>query len=278
MKSLRYAAGAVMLAVVAGYPFLALTYSTGAPAGFSGPEQNCSACHNDHPVNSGTGFVSITAPPQFTPGVPVQITVSVLNTTPPDSLPRQGFELSIRDAANTATRLTGFIVDGTTVQLAQGSPEFVTHTEASNTAASWTFQWLPPASPPEQVTIFAAGNASNGNGAPTGDHIYTTSLTIDRHTVAVEPSPLAELLSVGFVAPNPVRSVATLPMTLARPAEVTARVVDGAGRTVRVLADGRRGAGEASLTIEASGLPAGVYFVLVEAEGVRTTRRLTVAR
>jgi hypothetical protein len=279
MKVLRYAAGGALTLLVAGYPFLALTYSTGAPSGFSGPEQNCSACHNDFPVNSGTGSVTITAPPTFTPGLPVQVTVSVNNTTPPDTLNRQGFELSSRDAANTSTRVGTYIVDGITVQNAQGSPDFVTHTWTSNTGTSWTFQWVPPAAgSPAQVTMYAAGNAANGNGDSTGDHIYTTSVTLNRQGVAGEPGPVVADLLVGNLMPNPVRNDAVVSITLTHTSDVTARIVDTSGRVVRTVMQGELGAGETLVRVDASGLAAGAYLLSVDAGGDRSVRRLTVAR
>jgi hypothetical protein len=278
MNLLRYAAGTALALVVAGYPFLALTYSTGAPAGFSGPEQDCSACHNSFPVNSGTGSVTITAPPTFTPGVPVPITVTVVNTTPPNPDVRQGFELSTRDAATPATRVGTYVVDGTTVQNAQGSPDYVTHTEAGNALTTWSFNWVPPAVAPEQVRMYAAGNATDGNGNPTEDYIYTTSVTIDRSTVAGEAGPEALALRVGAVSPNPVRRSAVVAVTLAESERLTARIVDAAGRTLRTVADAQAGAGASMLRVSTAGMSAGPYLLVVEAGGARVTRRFTVVR
>jgi hypothetical protein len=279
MTAIRYAAGILLAFVVAGYPFLALTYSTGAPSGFSGPEQNCSACHNDFPVDSGSGSVTITAPPVFTPGVPVLISVSVANTTPPDSVNRQGFELSTRDAAMTSTRVGTYVVDGITVQNAQGSPDFVTHTGTSNMGTVWTFEWLPPAvgSPP-QVTMYAAGNAANGNGDSTGDYIYTTSVTLDRTTSAGEDGPDAAGLLLGPVSPNPVRGDAVVSITLARTLPVQAYLVDAAGRVVRTVLDAELAGGESFVRVNTRGLAAGAYVLRVVADGRQATRRLTVLR
>jgi hypothetical protein len=279
MKTIRYAVGGLAGLVAAGYPFLALTYSTGAPSGFSGPEQNCSACHNDFPVNSGAGSVTITAPDEFVPGVPVNLTVTVLNATPPEPVNLQGFEVSVRDAANTSTRLQGFVVDGVTVQNAQGSPEFVTHTQGSNTGNTWNFQWVPPlVGSPEAVTIFAAGNAANGNGDNLGDYIYTTSVNVDRTTVAEEEGPAVAALRLGAVTPNPVRGSAVVTLTLEHTSHVVARLLDASGREVMSVVDAELGRGETTLRVETAGLTTGTYLLQVEAAGMRASRRLTVAR
>jgi hypothetical protein len=279
MKALRYAAGTALTLAIAGYPFLALTYSTGAPSGFSGPEQNCSACHNDFPADSGTGSVTITAPATFTPGLPVAVTVTVNNTTPPAPVNLQGFELSSRDSATPGVRVGTYVVDGVTVQNAQGSPDFVTHTSTSNTGTSWSFQWVPPAvGAPAQVTMYAAGNAANGNGDSTGDYIYTTSVTLDRQGVAGEPVPDGSGLIVVAVAPNPVRGAAVVSVTLPTSSTVIMRIVDAAGRVVRTVTEGDLSAGESLLRLNTSGLTAGVYVLQVEAGGERVSRRLTIAR
>lgn len=279
MKARRYAAGSLLALAVVGYPFLALTYSSGAPSGFSGPEQNCTACHGSFPVNSGTGAVAISAPATFTPGVPVQVTVSVTNTTPPDPSNLQGFELSTRDAAMTSARIGTYVVDGVSVQNAQGSPDYVTHTSFSNTESSWTFEWVPPVvgSPPT-VTMFAAGNAANGNGVPAGDYIYATSVNLDRQGVAGEPRPDIATLQVGPITPNPVRLHAVVSVTLARTSHVSAYLVDAAGRVLRTIVDEQLGAGESLLRVTPTGLPAGTYALVLEADGERHSRRMTIVR
>ena len=279
MKAVRYAAGALAGLLVAGFPFLALSYSDGAPSGFTGPEQYCTACHFTYPLDSGTGSVVVTAPPTFTAGVAVPITVTVVNTTPPEPVTKTGFQVSVRDAASTGTHAGDFIVDGTTVQLAQGHPDFVTHTTASNAGPSWTFQWVPPAADvPDAVTVYAVGNAANGDLEFTGDYIYSTTVTLTRSGVAVEEGPVAGDVRLGRVAPNPVRAAAEVTLTLARPAHVVARLLDAQGREVRRVADGARTAGPALLRVETLGLAAGPYLLEVVADGARATRALTVAR
>ncbi|HLA64809.1 MAG TPA: hypothetical protein VK610_10310 [Rhodothermales bacterium] len=80
--------------------------------------------------------------------------------------------------------------------------------------------------------------------------------------------------------PNPTRGIAGLTLTLARDrARVTAAAYDALGRRVAVLHDGPLAASAAhALTLDAAGLPAGTYFVRVEADGLRLTRPVTVVR
>ena len=43
---------------------------------------------------------------------------------------------------------------------------------------TYEFDWTPPATAVGNITIYVAGNAANGNGNETGDHIYTANYTL----------------------------------------------------------------------------------------------------
>ena len=262
-------------------PDLVLSYSSGGPSGASGSPLSaigdCSACHASFEVNSGTGGVTIEAPETFTPGETVTITISVNNTTPPQGPPKQGFEISVEDDAAEA-HVGTLVVDEVNTRLAGGDEHFATHTNASNQDTTWTVDWTAPVEAPETVTIYAAGNAANGDFSTGGDYIYTTSATMRRSGVANEPEavPLAARLDAVF--PNPFAETAAVAYTLDRPMTVTLTLYDGVGRVVRVIEDGVRGAGTHTAHVEAGDLPAGVYFVQVRSEAGTEVRALTLAR
>ena len=99
-----------------------------------------------------------------------------------------------------------------------------------------------------------------------------------------DPTPLvapslarAEALRVA-THPNPVTTTATVPYTLAEAGPVRLRVVDVLGREVAVLADGLQAAGDHSATLDATGLAAGVYVLVLDADGQRTSQSITVVR
>lgn len=288
MKPVRAFATASATALAAAFLLLALpgapahSYSSGAPPAFSGPEQYCNACHggiSGNPVNSGTGSVVITAPATFSAGEVIPITVTVVNTSElQGSMLLQGFQLSARAGA-TLDHTGDFNVDGTTVQYAQGDPDYVTHTSASNVDTTWTFEWVAPATDaPPTVRLYAAGNAANGGGFPDdGDKIYADTLELARVT-ANEPdaAPLAFRLDAPY--PNPLRTVATARYTLDRPAPVEALLRDGRGRVVRVLERGPRAAGSHALRLAADGLAAGTYFLTLSTPEGTQAQPVTVAR
>lgn len=270
-------------AAVLSLPLLALTYPYGAPAGVDGYNDNCATCHRtadgDPNVNVGTGAVTITAPEVYVAGEPIEITVAVTNTTEPASggARLQGFQVAVRDDAG-GTLGTFDLGGSAALRFADGDPAYVTHSQQGSQQTSWTFDWLPPADmAPASATIYASGNAANGNNALTGDFVYTAEQPLALVT-AGEPGPDERAVRLGAVSPQPVRSTARVRLTLREPGDVSARLVDGRGRTVRTFARGLRPAGESWLEIDARGLGAGVYFLVVDAVQGRRTARVVVAR
>ena len=284
------------LAAVLGTPRAAATYPSGAPAGFAGDllddgvVRTCSVegCHSSYPLNSGTGGVSVDVPSGVLPGQTVPVTVTVNNTTAPapGSATRQGFQVVARDA-NGAFVGTTTITDATATRLAgDGASPYVTHRTAGTTRTSWTFNWTAPDAP-ATVTFYAAGNAANGGDVPdepgnnaAGDYIYTTTRTVLVGTSAADGGPDgAVALALGAPHPNPVRAgVAVVRLTLAEADAVRVRIVDGRGRTVRRVVEGRRPAGESTVTIRTAGLAPGLYFVVAEAGAERAVQPISVLR
>lgn len=272
-------------------PLLALSYSGGAPSGFSGPEDYCNACHgspSDNPVNTGTGSVTITAQGTFAPGETVPITVTVDNTTPPEGpSARQGFMISARipDSGTPLEHVGDFDLQGSTlVQYGVGgSPDtdawWVTHTASSNQMDSWTFAWTAPDDAPPVVVLYAVGNATNGNFIPdANDKVYATSHTLTRQGVAVEPEAVPQTTTLNAPYPNPFRDRATATYSLAQPDEVHAVIRDGLGRTMRVVEAGSKSAGTHTLDLRADGLAAGTYFLSLTTRSGTQTQALQVVR
>jgi uncharacterized protein (TIGR03437 family) len=151
--------------------------------------QNCSSCHNSFgAANSDPrGGITIEAA-NYKPNVPqiVRITVQYPNAA------RWGFQLTAR-AVNDETRMAGFftptdevrvLCDSTGTVDCGGAVQFATHTSASsltgfiNSARTFDVQWTPPASEVGKVVLYAAGVAANNDNLPTGDRVYTTSVTL----------------------------------------------------------------------------------------------------
>lgn len=285
MKTLLLSFAVIVAFVLVITPQNAVSYPTGAPNDFGGPDNYCTACHFDFDLDSGTGSVEITAQSTFMLDEEITITVTVDNTTPPDPEPKQGFMISARDADDSAVHVGLFDPgDSGLVQIGQNGTmednlKYITHTEAGSNETSWTFTWTAPSdSPPDAVTFYAAGNAANGNSTFTGDYIYSTSKTLTYSSVGVEQSEVPTILSLDTVYPNPFRSIAEVEYTLAESAPVTIYLRDALGRTVRVLENGTRAPGTHHLAIDADDLASGLYFLTIQTATGSRTRTITIAR
>ena len=171
---------------------------TGAPG-----DSNCTSCHSGT-VNSFGGSVKILLPGDatYTPGVKQRITVEVADS----AQKRWGFELSARLISSPSTGQAGSLTaaDGQTQVICdvpgfKKAPcasanviQFITHTTAGTRlgttgSVSFGFDWTPPATDSGPVTLYAAGNAANGNFSSSGDHIYTTSIQLTPASAPASP-------------------------------------------------------------------------------------------
>ncbi|MGB3542562.1 choice-of-anchor V domain-containing protein [Rubrivirga sp.] len=280
----------LVLSTVAAVGFLIATpapvqgFSGGAPPNFAGnidqangTPRTCgvNGCHATFDLNSGPGSVSISAPSTVAPGDTVRVTVTIDNQTGS----RQGFEATVRDPADPAADVPGTlaIVDPSNTQFAQGNTGYVTHTSGGTSETEWQFDWTPDGSV-GTARVYVAGNASNGNGASSGDRIYTATADITIASTAGEGRPQLAF-HVDTPRPHPVRvgAPSVLEVDLEEPGTLNVRLVDGLGRTVRDVASGDRPAGSLSLSLPTD-VPPGTYFVVVQGPGGQRTQPLVVVR
>lgn len=93
--------------------------------------------------------------------------------------------------------------------------------------------------------------------------------------VASEPEALAALV-LEAPRPNPSTGPVTIPFSLEAASSVTLRVLDVLGREVAVLEDGPRAGGSHSIVWQPAA--AGTYLVVLEADGARLTRTVSIVR
>ena len=180
----------LILSFMGAVPIALFAFSTGPPINRTGAAidggVNCTACHNTFaPANSDArGSVTISGA-SYTPGKSQVISVSVKH---PDQQ-RWGFQLIARMASDQTKQAGTFTVDNivrvrcvTGDAPCNGGLEYAEHVNAprTNVGDGFTFQvtWTPPATDVGNVIFYAAGNAANGDGTPTGDRIYTTVATL----------------------------------------------------------------------------------------------------
>jgi uncharacterized protein (TIGR03437 family) len=227
MKKLpSFLVGAMLTGIV---PITTFAHSYGPPPRVTGAAGDnaraCTLCHAGAAINSGTGSVKIVlqSGPVYIPGVKQRITVQVADPVQQ----RWGFELSARlnsdlekgQAGDFATvdNMTQVICEDNGPKPCATPVTFVTHTTAGTRngtkgGATFQFDWMPPATNAGPVTLFVAGNAANGNGANTGDLIYTSSVQLSPATPLAPSVAAANIVSAatGSAVPVPANSWVTV--------------------------------------------------------------------
>lgn len=146
-------------------------------------EGNCTACHTDFPLNSGSGNLSISGlPANYLPNQHIPITVTInhkgavvfgFQLTAIDSLGRNVGTYTLPGGPNPPLQTDSGPVLG-------NQRIYVEHTENGITPTqfdtkSWTFTWNVPTQRVGKVSFYVASNAANGNGQLSGDYIYASS-------------------------------------------------------------------------------------------------------
>lgn len=276
----------LVVAVVLLFPTVALTNGGGAlPARTGAPgDATCgsgSTCHTDASggmsnLNTGPGILSIEAPASYTPGQPLEFTVRLAQ----EGINRFGFQTTVRDGNNNFAGMFE-LLDTNTMRFASPAGFYVTHRSPGTfhtDEAAWTIRWIPSAEDIGPVTIYAAGNAANGNGASSGDLLYTTNVTIDPDVGLGVEETVTPVFTLHAAYPNPARVQATIPYELKQPALVSLAVSDGQGRVVKTLDLGVQPLGKHHIQFGVADLAAGSYFYTLRTPLGRASRALLVVR
>lgn len=164
-------------------------------------DQNCTRCHSGTAVNSANGSIKIATNLTYTPGVKQRLTITVADS----GQRRWGFSLTARLNSNLSGGQAGTLtaVDSNArviCETGRAAPctsatviQYATHTQAgtragTNGGVDFLVDWTPPATDVGKITLYAAGNAANGNNSDTGDRIYTTSLELSPAASVTAPA------------------------------------------------------------------------------------------
>lgn len=146
-------------------------------------EANCTVCHSQFPVNSGSGNISITGlPKNYLPNQQIPVTVTIND----QEAVTYGFQLTAIDSQGkkigTYTlpgqnppplQTVNGIVDGNQREYIEHTLQGITPTQFGT--KSWTFMWNAPGLRAGKVSFYVAGNASDSSNDTSGDYIYTTN-------------------------------------------------------------------------------------------------------
>ncbi len=177
-KSTFYSIFGLLTALITGSAFV--VQNSGGKPGYTGSpgETYCNSCHSG---GSDTTHVIITSIPafnsnQYMPGDTYTINITVENTA--YNLFGFGAEVLFTQA-NTDAGVMLNPGNGVKFMNATNGRKNAVHQSPQSGTGFYTFSfdWVAPTNG-QSVTIYAAGNAVNGNGATSGDRPATSSLTI----------------------------------------------------------------------------------------------------
>lgn len=246
--------------------------ATGSPG-----EQTCSQsnCHTGSTNNSMGGSVTLTSSDlvnwEYAPGQTYTLTATV--TQQGRSLFGVGLEALLPSGANAGTLIPGI---GTTIKTATvlgNSRNNIVHNSnagATANAHSFTFTWTAPASDVGPITMYFAGNATNNNGAKTGDYIYTASQVVNPSGVGV-----TEKVNTPFTFsfyPNPAVENITANYSLEESSKVTYIIYDLTGKKVQTETTNRFPGAQQQI-IDIDNLRSGTYLLSINVNGSVITKR-----
>ncbi len=270
---------------------------TGAETGLGNPAGCTAGCH--------TASTSITvaieldsagvATTHYTGGMAYTVKITGTNTST-TSLPKFGFQLgsikgsvAVTTPVNAGTWSTtcpagthyaapsaGNMVVGVVEQ--SSAITATTGTGGSGSTYVKSFSWTAPAAGTGTISFWGVMNAVNGDGGTSGDK------TNSNHVVILERTGTTGIANAANTAsnftlnlfPNPATDNIHLTYTLNKRSAVSVNVFDINGRLASELLDETQNEGEQNLNASVSNLNKGIYFVVVNADGLKMSKRLVI--
>lgn len=277
MKKIITACFFAMLFALVLRPFITYTNSSQAPTGATGAPGDLgtcalSGCHTGSPVittgnfivlqSQGTNNLNTTG---YIPDTTYNLSINVSNI----NKPRYGFSITALDENNNPAGMFSLISTANTALNTQGGRMYVSHKNASSTAA-WVFKWKAPSSDVGPIKFYVAANGANNDNDKTGDQIYTTvyvvsatqGLTREAGNTGIRPVSAEE--GGISVFPNPINRNVSLTYRLQDNLPVYAALYSMDGQIKQELLSTRQEAGHYQQSFALlSDLAEGIYMLQV---------------
>jgi hypothetical protein len=214
--------------------------------------------------------------------------VSVTIDGPAELLPNQTGNYTVTIQGGPAVRAgTNIAVSGGTLNASsplQKVGEELTHVSPqpfTGNGATFSFTYTAPASP-GTFTIYANGNSVNFDGSNSGDQwnfAPNKTVTVKTATAVENSSTIPNEFSLSQNYPNPFNPSTAIAFQVMRASHISLRIYDVRGSMVTTLIDGEREPGTYKSSFNAHGLPSGVYYYSLAADGVVIqTKKMTLLK
>lgn len=238
-----------------------MDFSGGSPGGKTGSPADGATCTQCHAGTASPVEAWITSDIPAT-GYMLGETYTITATGTHSGVNKFGFEVTAEDNSNAKTGT--FIITNAGENKLTNDDNAVTHLPGGTTpngdTKTWTFDWTAPAESTGDVTFYGAFNAANGNGANSGDVIYTSNYTVMEHAVGVNEIGKQEL-EVSLY-PNPFTEYFRVSMKDDDKQISSILIFNQAGSIVKQI---MASSNSSEWMIEASELNSGLYFLVLEA-------------
>ncbi len=246
-------------------------YTSGAPisrTGSPGDGASCTSCHSGVPTTLAGMITSNIPGTGYMPGNTYTITATITVA----SINKFGFEISPQSSTG-VLKGTLVITNPTTTKLI-GSGKWVTHQSAGTAGAgtkSWSFNWVAPALNQGPVTFYGAFNATNSNGASSGDQIFLSTLAVQQDASAGIFTPVAYEMDLN-IYPNPVSDILNLGFGINEDGAYII-IMDITGKQIMQFERPELVKGENRLSFDVSELSPGTYFLSVQSGENRSMKK-----
>lgn len=253
---------------------------TGSPG-----ETTCTGCHTGFAINDGGGSVVISSPDltnwEYMPGDTYTINVTVSRTGCP--LFGFGFECltGSTPAQNAGTLIVTnpsetHILNATVSTVVRKNMVHSLNGGLGTDSKTFSFKWAAPTTNVGNVTFYCCGNATNMNGAKTGDHIYSTTQVVtpafgattndipdNSSTFNVYPNPANENLFVMYSA------------AIGKKVDFTLMTLDGkiAGPVYTFIGTGSE---TTSVIVLPADFAAGIYLLRMQRGDTSTVKKIVI--
>lgn len=236
---------------------------------------NCTNCHNDGIVNTGSANVSFDlggADVDYVPGKTYTITVSVSKL----GMRRAGFQcIALQDNNDKISPGSVVLTDASRTQVLNKNIShsggcldeervWIEHTYAGNSSndsgiSRWSYQWKAPSEGVGAITFYLAALEANNDLSETGDQVYTIKKTIEGLPIGIKEVSNANSF---VVYPIPAKNELNIITGKQVPNELILYTVTG--KLIKIWHEEELHIQQSITKISTTEIPSGIYMLSIK--------------